>query len=51
MNQPAEIPVRSAVAAAMKRRLGFACAEAIVALALFASLCALVLLIGRGLVA
>jgi len=36
-------------AAALRRRLGFAYAEAIVALALFASLCALVLLIGRGL--
>jgi hypothetical protein len=35
----------------MRRRLGFAYAEAIVALALFASLCALVLLIGRGLLA
>jgi hypothetical protein len=38
-------------AAAMQRRVGIACAEAIVALALFASLCTLVLLIGRGVLA
>jgi hypothetical protein len=50
MPRPVPIQARPA-AAALRRRIGFAYAEAIVALALFASLCALVLLIGRGLLA
>ncbi len=47
----APIATRPAGAAALTRRLGLAKAEAIVALALVASLCALLLLIGRGLFA
>ena len=48
MRQQAPIVARAAGAAALKRRLGFVYAEAIVAFALMASLAALVLLISRG---
>jgi hypothetical protein len=49
MRQRAPIVARAAGAAAVKRRLGFVYAEAIVTLALMASLAALVFLISRGL--